>query len=303
VVQIFHSTTGGSGAGLLACILSYFSDEYSGILSHGLAIALQSNIFNNTIEIYNLVLGFSHLIEKDTLVNLFQNECLNRICYNDMNILRPRLRDMISIISRIATALTQPMRFSGSLNTSFRKICTNLIPFTRLHFTLAGLAPLNSVKNGCRVSSLIDTAYGPTSFMTEVDWHEGRFFTTAYLFSDAGLSNLQVSTALLDFKRKNESNYYTSWIHDSSHCSVIQLPTDRPSLVTLMNSSSVRVLLLKFASSFTAMLRRKAFLFHYIMEGMDEVEFTEAKSHLNDLTYEFPEGIYYDDMIYDEPDF
>jgi hypothetical protein len=157
-----------------------------------LAVAPQSNISNNTLDIYNLVLGFPHLVEKDTLVNLFQNDCLNRICYNDMNILKPRFSDTNSVIARVATSLTQPIRFSGSLNTSFRKICTNLIPYPRQHFVLAGLAPLNLLNKACDMSSLIHKAYSPTSFMTEIDWHEGKFFTTVNLFSGVGLSNSEV---------------------------------------------------------------------------------------------------------------
>ncbi|NWT92538.1 TBB4 protein, partial [Urocynchramus pylzowi] len=38
---------------------------------------------------------------------------------------------------------------------------------------------------------------------------------------------------------------------------------------------------------FTAMFRRKAFLHWYTGEGMDEMEFTEAESNMNDLVSEY----------------
>lgn len=38
------------------------------------------------------------------------------------------------------------------------------------------------------------------------------------------------------------------------------------------------------------MFRRKAFLYHYTKHGMDEMEFTEAESNMNDLVSEFPEN-------------
>ncbi|KAF6770190.1 hypothetical protein AHF37_11022 [Paragonimus kellicotti] len=47
------------------------------------------------------------------------------------------------------------------------------------------------------------------------------------------------------------------------------------------NSSSV------FRKQFTAMFRRKAFLHWYTGEGMDEMEFTEAESNMNDLVSEY----------------
>jgi tubulin beta len=35
------------------------------------------------------------------------------------------------------------------------------------------------------------------------------------------------------------------------------------------------------------MFRRKAFLYWYTCEGMDEMEFTEAESNMNDLVSEY----------------
>jgi hypothetical protein len=39
----------------------------------------------------------------------------------------------------------------------------------------------------------------------------------------------------------------------------------------------------RVGEQFTAMFRRKAFLHWYTGEGMDETEFTEAESNMNDL--------------------
>jgi tubulin beta len=43
----------------------------------------------------------------------------------------------------------------------------------------------------------------------------------------------------------------------------------------------------RVAEQFTAMFRRKAFLHWYTGEGMDEIEFTEAESNMNDLVSEY----------------
>ncbi|XP_056850188.1 tubulin beta-1 chain-like [Raphanus sativus] len=48
---------------------------------------------------------------------------------------------------------------------------------------------------------------------------------------------------------------------------------------------------------FTAMFRRKAFLHWYIGEGMDEMEFTEAESNMNDLVSDYQQ---YQDTTADE---
>ncbi|XP_038848066.1 tubulin beta-4 chain-like isoform X6 [Salvelinus namaycush] len=43
----------------------------------------------------------------------------------------------------------------------------------------------------------------------------------------------------------------------------------------------------RLSEQFTAMFRRKAFLHWYTGEGMDEMEFTEAESNMNDLVSEY----------------
>ena len=43
----------------------------------------------------------------------------------------------------------------------------------------------------------------------------------------------------------------------------------------------------RVGEQFTSMFRRKAFLHWYTGEGMDEMEFTEAESNMNDLVSEY----------------
>ena len=47
-------------------------------------------------------------------------------------------------------------------------------------------------------------------------------------------------------------------------------------------------MLMGLGAKFSALFRRKAFLHWYLREGMDEMEFTEAESNVNDLVSEYP---------------
>ncbi|XP_060718445.1 tubulin beta-4B chain-like isoform X6 [Tachysurus vachellii] len=53
------------------------------------------------------------------------------------------------------------------------------------------------------------------------------------------------------------------------------------------NSTAIQELFKRMSEQFTAMFRRKAFLHWYTGEGMDEMEFTEAESNMNDLVSEY----------------
>ncbi|ELK29810.1 Tubulin beta-4 chain [Myotis davidii] len=56
----------------------------------------------------------------------------------------------------------------------------------------------------------------------------------------------------------------------------------------------------RISEQFTAMFRRKAFLHWYTGEGMDEMEFTEAESNMNDLVSEYQQ---YQDATAEEGEF
>jgi tubulin beta len=69
------------------------------------------------------------------------------------------------------------------------------------------------------------------------------------------------------------------------------------SSVFVGNSTAIQEAWKRVAEQFTVMFRRKAFLHWYTGEGMDEMEFTEAESNLNDLVSEYQQ---YQDATADE---
>ena len=71
------------------------------------------------------------------------------------------------------------------------------------------------------------------------------------------------------------------------------------------NSTAIQELFKRISEQFTAMFRRKAFLHWYTGEGMDEMEFNEAESNMNDLISEYQqyqEASVDDDEQFDEED-
>jgi len=66
------------------------------------------------------------------------------------------------------------------------------------------------------------------------------------------------------------------------------------------NNTAIQELFKRISEQFTAMFRRKAFLHWYTGEGMDEMEFTEAESNMNDLVSEYQQ--YQDATDEMEPD-
>ena len=66
------------------------------------------------------------------------------------------------------------------------------------------------------------------------------------------------------------------------------------------NSTAIQEIFKRISEQFTAMFRRKAFLHWYTGEGMDEMEFTEAESNMNDLVSEYQQ---YQEATADDEEF
>ena len=64
-------------------------------------------------------------------------------------------------------------------------------------------------------------------------------------------------------------------------------------------TTAIQELFKRISEQFTAMFRRKAFLHWYTGEGMDEMEFTEAESNMNDLISEYQQ---YQEATIDDED-
>jgi len=106
---------------------------------------------------------------------------------------------------------------------------------------------------------------------------------------------------MLNVLSKNQQ-YFVEWIPNNIKSSVCDIPpTDLKMSTTFVgNSTSIQEMFKRVSEQFTLMFRRKAFLHWYIGEGMDEMEFTEAESNMNDLVAEYQQ--YQEAGIDDEVD-
>jgi len=102
------------------------------------------------------------------------------------------------------------------------------------------------------------------------------------------VSVYQVDEQMLNVQNKN-SSYFVEWIPNNVKTAVCDIPPRglKMAATFIGNSTAIQELFKRVAEQFTAMFRRKGFLHWYTGEGMDEMEFTEAESNMNDLVSEY----------------
>merc|ERR1711863_187113 len=211
-------------------------------------------VSDTVVEPYNATLSVHQLVENTDETFSIDNEALYDICFRTLKLTTPTYGDLNHLVSLTMSGVTTCLRFPGQLNADLRKLAVNMVPFPRLHFFMPGFAPL--------------TARGSQQY---------RAVTVP-----------ELTEQMLNVQNKN-SSYFVEWIPNNVMTSVCDIPPRGLKMASTFvgNSTAIQEIFKRISEQFTAMFRRKAFLHWYTGEGMDEMEFTEAESNMNDLVSEY----------------
>ncbi|RDX91248.1 Tubulin beta-1 chain, partial [Mucuna pruriens] len=258
--QVCHSLGGGTGSGMGTLLISKIREEYPDRMMLTFSVFPSPKVSDTVVEPYNATLSVHQLVENAD-------------------------------------------EFPGQLNSDLRKLAVNLIPFPRLHFFMVGFAPLTSRGSqnyrALSVPELTQQMWDAKNMMCAADPRHGRYLTASAVFRGK-MSTKEVDEQMISVQNKN-SSYFVEWIPNNVKSSVCDIPPRGLSMASTFvgNSTSIQEMFRRVSEQFTAMFRRKAFLHWYTGEGMDEMEFTEAESNMNDLVAEYQQ---YQDAPADEDD-
>ncbi|XP_061824547.1 tubulin beta-4B chain-like isoform X2 [Nerophis lumbriciformis] len=121
------------------------------------------------------------------------------------------------------------------------------------------------------------------------NWAKGHYTEGAEVVDSVlDVVRKEVDEQMLNVQNKN-SSYFVEWIPNNVKTAVCDIPPRglKMAVTFIGNTTAIQDMFKRISEQFTAMLRRKAFLHWYTGEGMDEMEFTEAESNMNDLVSEY----------------
>ncbi|CAF3352818.1 unnamed protein product [Rotaria socialis] len=248
-------------------------------------------VSDTVVEPYNATLSIHQLVENTDETYCIDNEALYDICFRTLKLTTPTYGDLNHLVSATMSGVTTCFRFPGQLNADLRKLAVNMVPFPRLHFFMPGFAPLTSRGSqqyrALTVPELTQQVFDSKNMMAACDPRHGRYLTVAVIFRGR-MSMKEVDEQMLNVQKKN-SSYFVEWIPNNIKTAVCDIPPRglKMSATFIGNSTAIQELFKRISEQFTAMFRRKAFLHWYTGEGMDEMEFTEAESNMNDLVSEY----------------
>merc|ERR1712188_352012 len=288
--QMTHSLGGGTGARMGTLLISKIREEYPDRVMATHSIVPSPKVSDTVVEPYNCTLSVHQLVENSDFSFALDNEALYDIGFRTLKLTTPTYGDLNHLVSAGLSGITCSIRFPGQLS-DLRKLGTNMVPFPRLHFFMNGFAPLTSRGSqqyrALTVPELTQQMFDAKNMMCAADPRHGRYLTAAGLFRGR-MSTKEVDEQILNVQNKN-SSYFVEWIPNNIKSSICDIPPKglKMSVCFVGNTTAIQEMFKRVAEYFTGMFRRKAFLHWYTGEGMDEMEFTEAESNMNDLVSEY----------------
>ena len=168
---------------------------------------------------------------------------------------------------------------------------------------MVGFAPLTSRGahsfRAVTAPELTQQLFDPKNMMAGSDFRNGRYLTCSAIFRGK-VAMKEVEDQMRSVQQRN-SPYFVEWIPNNVQTALCSVPPRglKMSSTFVGNSTAIQEIFKRVGEQFSAMFRRKAFLHWYTGEGMDEMEFTEAESNMNDLISEYQQ---YQDATADDDD-
>ncbi|KAL9657000.1 hypothetical protein ABK040_007088 [Willaertia magna] len=291
--QFIHSLGGGSGSGFGTLLISKMKEEFSDKMLSTFSVFPSPKTSDVVVEPYNATLSIHQLIENTEEVFTIDNEALFDICTKQLKISNPSFDDLNQLVADVMSGVTSSLRFPGQLNSDLRKLAVNLVPFPRLHFFLTSNVPITSNLSSnyqqLTVSELTNQMFSKKNVFAACDPSQGKYLAASAIFRGENISTREVDTQMALIQSKF-SNYFVPWIPNnikSSICNVAPKKELPISGTFIANTTAIQEVFKRIAHQFHQMFKKKAFIYSYIDQGMDEMEFTEAEANLNDLINEY----------------
>lgn len=338
---LMHSLGGGTGSGLGTYILGQLEDAYPDIYRF-VTCVFPSDQDDVVTSPYNSVLSLGQLISHADCVLPIHNQALIDICAKinkpvpgakdtspqsaslidvsgastsgggAMSHAKRKLQkskafdEMNMLAAQLLTSLTCSMRFEGELNVDLNEITMNLVPFPRLHFLLASLAPLGSThvskyahgssssSSGSSSASILDprmpasglsgasksidsmftSLFSPSSHLVKSNPKHTGVYLACGIFARGDLS---VSDLNRNIARMKKDIHMISWNEDGFKIGLCTTPPVglRHSMLALSNSTCIADLMDTMHTRCEKLYSRRAH-FHHYLEYMEQADMDHA---------------------------
>eukprot|EP00913_Durusdinium_trenchii_P032715 g30624.t1 len=202
---------------------------------------------------------------------------------------------------QVATAVVEPYNTVLCVHSLLEHTDTNLVPYPRIHFMLTSYAPVISAEKAYHeqlsVAEITMSVFEPASMMVKCDPRHGKYMACCMMYrGDVVPKDVNAAVATIKTKRTIQ---FVDWCPTGFKCGInYQPPTVVPggdlakvmrACCMISNSTAIAEVFSRIDHKFDLMYSKRAFVHHYVGEGMEEGEFSEAREDLAALEKDYEE--------------
>merc|ERR1712147_539575 len=137
------------------------------------------------------------------------------------------------------------------------------------------------------VQELTDQMWSSRNFLANVKSEDGKYLTASCGYRGP-LATQEIDDDVAKIQQKMADDF-VSWIPNNIKSSLIEVPPEGSAIsgTFVANTTAIKGVFQRISAQFAKMYKRKAFLYWYKGEGMDEMEFQEADKNVRDLITEY----------------
>jgi len=299
---VFRSFGGGTGSGFSANIIDKIKTDYgSSATVIEFAVYPAPNISPVIVEPYNSILTAHATINNSDCTLIFDNEACYEACTRNLDVSRPTYTNINRLIAQVVSGVTSSFRFPGSMNVDLNEFKTNLVPYPRIHFPLIAYAPMLSFHSASHETyspqQLVASCFEQSNRMVKCDSNDGKYMSCCLLFR-GDVTPSDANNAIGKLKSMKNINFVDYSPTGFKVGLSGQPPASIPggdlapvtrSVVMLANSTAIGAAWQRINRKFGMLYSRRAFVHHYVGEGMEEREFAEAQEDIATLEKDYQE--------------
>lgn len=299
---VFRAIGGGTGSGLGTRIMEKIVEDFGKKMTIIEFLVYPSpSISPVIVEPYNALLATHFSMDCADVSFIVDNEALYDICANTLNVPAPTYTNLNRIIGQVVASFTATQRFSGQSNVSFQELQTNLVPYPRIHYPLINYAPLVPITNSQFVNmstaQLTSQCFQMSTQMVRCNPAHGKYMACVLLYRGDVAPN-EINTTLENIKR-TKSFKFVDWSPTGFKIGVSNMPPvfvpkgdlapSSRACVAISNNTNIRIAWCRLVNKFDKLYQRRAFVYHYVGEGLEEGNFNEASENICQLVHDYLE--------------
>jgi tubulin alpha len=305
--NITHAISGGCGSGFTAALMRKLHDEFPKTKFINHTLMPSPKISTSVVEVYNSVLSIPSLLEYSSLCVMYDNEAMYK-AYMDAAGSKATCSYVQAnrLIAQVASSMTAAMRFTDNNDSSWSldHLVTNSVAHEQQHFVAPSLSPLIATNNMWStipsVSDMTDLAFKPVNTLHSLNREKGKYISCCSIYR-GGVPVDDIGKAIAEHQPGDRKTKKTkNWVEGvpRGFKGVVARKSSQPfedepinvadrSLCMLTNHTGLASTLQTMCEKFGHVYAKRAFVFWYVGEGMEEVELTEARDVVEKLKVQY----------------